>query len=171
MADKTKEETTKQLAGEKEEEPHKVEQLAGDRLTKTLIKAGNGEKPPPGSQVHVHYTGKLVDGTTFDSSRTRGQPLSFALGRSQVIAGWDRGVQTMSVGEQAILTIAPEFGYGSRGVGPIPANATLIFEVELVGWSEPSVVWPIVQNALVALVAIAIAGHYILRSGKETKEQ
>lgn len=147
-----------------------VEQLAGDRLTKKLIKAGNGEKPPPGSQVHVHYTGKLVDGSTFDSSRTRGQPLSFALGQGQVIAGWDRGVQTMSVGEQAILTIAPEFGYGSRGIGPIPPNATLIFDVELVGWSEPSVFWPMAQNALIALIAVGMGGYYIMRAGKEQTE-
>jgi FKBP-type peptidyl-prolyl cis-trans isomerase len=147
-----------------------AEQLEGDRLTKKLIKAGNGEKPPKGSQVHVHYTGKLVDGSTFDSSRTRGKPLSFALGAGQVIAGWDRGVQTMSVGEQAVLTIAPEFGYGSRGIGPIPPDATLIFEVELVGWSETSVVWPMVQKAIIALIGVAIAGYYVVRSGKETTE-
>ena len=100
------------------------------------IKTGSGPKPTKGRKVTVHYTGKLTNGKVFDSSVQRGQPFSFTLGVGQVIKGWDQGVAQMSVGEKAILTISPDFGYGARGVpGLIPANSTLIFEVELLSFS------------------------------------
>ena len=95
---------------------------------------GQGAMPQAGDRVSVHYTGWLTDGTKFDSSHDRGQPFVFTIGRGQVIRGWDEGVATMHVGDKVRLTIPPEMGYGARGAGGvIPPNATLIFEVELLG--------------------------------------
>lgn len=86
-----------------------------------------------GDTVLVHYTGKLEDGTVFDSSVERGVPFSFTLGENRVIQGWEQGILGMKVGEKKTLNIPPELGYGAMGVpGVIPANATLIFDVELV---------------------------------------
>lgn len=96
---------------------------------------GTGVQAKAGDMVSVHYTGTLTDGTKFDSSRDRNQPIEFALGAGRVIKGWDEGIAKMKVGGQAILVIPPSIGYGSRGAGDglIPAEATLIFIVELVG--------------------------------------
>ena len=80
----------------------------------------------------MHYRGTLEDGTEFDASYNRNQPLSFTLGSGQVIKGWDQGLQNMCIGDKRKLTIQPELGYGSRAMGPIPANSVLIFETELV---------------------------------------
>lgn len=95
------------------------------------IKVGTGAEAKAGDKVAVHYTGTLADGTVFDSSKTRGTPFEFNLGTGEVIQGWDRGVAGMKVGGVRKLVIPPELGYGSRGVGPIPPNSTLTFEVEL----------------------------------------
>jgi len=93
---------------------------------------GTGETPKTGQTVNVHYIGTLENGTKFDSSRDRGQPFSFTIGKGQVIKGWDEGLSTMKVGGRRTLTIPPDLGYGARGAGGvIPANATLIFDVEL----------------------------------------
>jgi peptidylprolyl isomerase len=94
---------------------------------------GTGESPSPGRTVIVHYTGRLENGTKFDSSLDRGQPLEFPIGRGRVIKGWDEGVMTMKVGGKRKLTIPPELGYGSHALPGIPPNSTLIFEVELLG--------------------------------------
>lgn len=96
-------------------------------------KVGEGPSPDTGQSVSVHYTGWLTDGMKFDSSLDRGQPFVFALGRGQVIKGWDEGVASMKVGGKRRLIVPPELGYGERGTpgGPIPGGATLIFDVEL----------------------------------------
>lgn len=94
-----------------------------------VIAQGDGPLPGPTDTVSVHYRGSLPDGTEFDSSYTRGQPLS--IGVSQVIPGWTEGLQMMPVGSKYMFFIPPELGYGESGGGPIPPNSALIFEVEL----------------------------------------
>lgn len=96
------------------------------------LTVGNGAEAVKGKDITVHYTGWLTDGTKFDSSLDRRQPLTITLGAGQVIRGWDEGFAGMKVGGKRKLTIPPEMGYGARGAGGvIPPNATLVFEVEL----------------------------------------
>ena len=103
-----------------------------DGLKYTDDQIGTGAVATPGKTAVVHYTGWLMDGTKFDSSRDRNQPFSFALGAGQVIKGWDEGVAGMKVGGKRTLIVPPALGYGARGAGNvIPPNATLKFEVEL----------------------------------------
>ncbi|HVM63141.1 MAG TPA: FKBP-type peptidyl-prolyl cis-trans isomerase [Verrucomicrobiae bacterium] len=97
-------------------------------------KVGTGDTAATGKSVTVHYTGWLTNGTKFDSSKDRGQPFTFQLGAGQVIRGWDQGVVGMKVGGVRRLTIPPSLAYGESGAGGvIPPNATLVFEVELLG--------------------------------------
>ena len=103
-------------------------------LTYQDVVAGTGAEAKKGDDVSVHYTGRLMDGTQFDSSKDRNQPFDFPLGAGQVIKGWDEGVAGMKVGGTRKLTIPPSLGYGARGAGGlIPPNATLEFDVELLG--------------------------------------
>src|SRR5580658_11186483 len=98
------------------------------------LRPGQGNEAKTGDRVTVHYVGTLTDGSKFDSSRDRGEGFQFALGKGEVIKGWDKGVAGMRIGEVRKLTIPPELGYGARGFPPvIPGNSTLVFEVELLG--------------------------------------
>lgn len=101
-----------------------------------VLQEGTGQEAKDGDKITAHYIGWLEDGTKFDSSLDRGQPFSFILGAGQVIKGWDLGILGMKIGEKIKLTIPSELGYGEGGVGSIPPNSTLIFEVELLSISQ-----------------------------------
>ena len=107
-------------------------QVTSSGLKITELVVGDGQEATPGTSVSVNYKGTLDDGKEFDSSYGRG-PFEFSLGAGMVIKGWDEGVAGMKVGGKRKLVIPPELGYGSRGIGPIPPNSVLTFEVELLG--------------------------------------
>lgn len=109
-------------------------QTTASGLQYAILKEGSGNSPQPGELVSVHYTGSLEDGTIFDSSIKRGQPIQFIIGHGQVIPGWDEGISLLKVGGKGVLAIPSDLAYGEQGAGGvIPPNATLYFEVELVG--------------------------------------
>lgn len=128
----------KRIAEEKAAREAELDKLAAgfekteSGLRYQIIQKGDGTKAEKGKNVSVHYKGQLTDGTVFDSSYKRNQPIDFALGVGQVIPGWDEGVQLLKVGDKARFVIPSDLAYGSRGAGGvIPPNATLIFDVEL----------------------------------------
>lgn len=111
-----------------------VENIDVEELKIEDLVVGTGEEAIAGKTISVHYTGTLTNGTKFDSSKDRGEPFEFTLGAGQVIKGWDQGFAGMKIGGQRKLTIPSSLGYGEQGAGGvIPPNATLIFEVELLG--------------------------------------
>ena len=130
----------KRLAEEKAKQEAELEKVAAgfektnSGLRYKIIQKGNGAKAEKGKTVSVHYKGQLIDGTVFDSSYKRNQPIDFPLGVGQVIPGWDEGIGLLSVGDKARLVIPSNLAYGSRGAGGvIPPDANLIFDVELMG--------------------------------------
>jgi FKBP-type peptidyl-prolyl cis-trans isomerase len=127
MASLTMCKTKKEI--EKETKP--VTMITESGLEYTITQKGDGVTPQIGDEVIVHYTGKLLDSTVFDSSVERGSPFTFKLGKGQVIPGWDEAFQLLEVGDKATIKLKPELAYGSRDMGSIPANSTLIFDIEL----------------------------------------
>ena len=121
------------------------------------VKVGTGAVATPGELVRVHYTGWLEDGTKFDSSVDRNQPFEFPLGAGYVIQGWDKGVDGMRVGGIRRLFIPSQYGYGSRGAGDvIPPNATLIFEVQLLGVKDKGK-WQLAEDVIEPVSAPNVA--------------
>jgi peptidylprolyl isomerase len=139
------EQAAEEQAAEQPEEPAQegIPQVKGDTVTtKTGLKyidyeIGKGEKVKAGDRASVHYTGWLTDGKKFDSSRDRNQPFLVEVGAGRVIPGWDEGLQGIAVGGKRMLIIPSTLGYGSRAMGPIPANSDLIFDVEVLEIKEP----------------------------------
>jgi len=125
-----KERQAKDMAVIKEKWPNLKTTDSG--LMYEVVAKGNSDvKPRPGDMVSAHYTGMFLDGRKFDSSVDRGEPIRFPVGAGRVIKGWDEALLDMTKGEKRILIIPPDLAYGSQGRGPIPANSTLVFEVEL----------------------------------------
>ena len=130
--------------------PERPPELAEDAFTTTesglqiaVLGEGDGTQAATGDVVAVHYTGWLPDGSVFDTSKQRGKPLEFPVGKGMVIKGWDEGVLTMKVGDQKLLRIPPELGYGESGFPPvIPPNSALLFKVELMSIVQPAAVAP-----------------------------
>ena len=130
----------KRIEAEREAAKAELDKLASgfdeteSGLRYQIIQKGSGKKAEKGNMVSVHYNGQLADGTVFDSSYKRNQPLDFQVGVGQVIAGWDEGICLLNVGDKARLVIPSDLGYGSAGAGGvIPGGATLVFDVELIG--------------------------------------
>lgn len=121
--------------------PNNANKASSEAETGVVIQdevIGEGPVAEVGDVLTVHYVGTLADGKVFDSSLDRNTPFDFTLGVGQVIRGWDEGMVGMRVGGKRVLTISPEYGYGAQGGGPIPPNATLIFQVELLNVQKPS---------------------------------
>ena len=113
-------------------------QMSENSLTVQEVSVGTGAVAEAGDVLTVHYVGTLTDGRVFDSSRDTNTPFDFTLGMGSVIRGWDEGLVGMRVGGKRMLIIPPSYGYGAQGVGTIPPNSTLIFEVELLNVKKPS---------------------------------
>jgi len=128
------EKVAKEEALIKEKYPNAIRTSSG--LMYIILKEGNGATPTSRALVEAHYTGRLLDGTKFDSSVDRGQRFLFVVGTGRVIKGWDEAFLSMKKGEKRILIIPPGLAYGDKGMGTIPPNETLIFEVELINFLQ-----------------------------------
>lgn len=126
-----KKEVTDYLVELEKKYPGKI-QTSTTGLQWVVLKEGAGKSPAKGTNIKAHYTGTLLNGQEFDSSRRRGEPIAFKIGIGQVIPGWDEALLAMKKGEQRLLVIPSDLGYGAQGIGPIPPNSTLVFDVELV---------------------------------------
>ena len=126
----------KKAAKKAKKEAANKEHSSQSGLKWTVLKEGKGETPKRGDKVVVHYTGWLTNGKKFDSSRDRGEPFKFTVGVGQVIKGWDEGVMRMRPGDRFKFTIPANLAYGERGVGPIPPNSVLVFDVEFIKVSK-----------------------------------
>ncbi|KDO20890.1 hypothetical protein SPRG_14121 [Saprolegnia parasitica CBS 223.65] len=145
-----------------------VELTADGGVKKEILKEGSGEFAPAGYEIRAHYTGTLLDGSKFDSSRDRGQVFTFVLGKGNVIKAWDLAFASMKVGERAMLTCAPEYAYGASGSPPkIPANATLQFDVELLGFApKKKDMWEMsVVEKLAEAEALKAEGTALFKAG------
>ena len=130
-----------------------------------ITEHGDGELPKTGDRVVVHYTGKLEDGTKFDSSLDRGDPFTFELGARQVIKGWDEGIALLHKGDKATFIIPHELGYGSRTAGSIPPNSTLIFDVELVDILPAIKIEPLNIEGKVSITTDSGLKYYLVKEG------
>jgi FKBP-type peptidyl-prolyl cis-trans isomerase len=137
-------------------------------LEYTIKEKGTGKKPAIGDKVVVHYTGKLLNDTVFDSSVKRGQPFTFTLGAGQVIKGWDEAFQLLHVGDKATIKFGPELGYGSQAMGSIPANSTLIFDIELLDVIEGLKPWDVTGKEV---ITTASGLKYIMLKENKAGEQ
>jgi peptidylprolyl isomerase len=134
-------------------------------LTYMITRRGQGRQPKQGEIAVVHYTGMLTNGLIFDSSRDRRDPIAFKLGAGRVIKGWDEGIAQLRVGDQAILVIPPEIGYGTRGAGGIiPPNATLIFLIEIMDVKATSLSETLSQTLQEKGIEAAVAQYHELKS-------
>ena len=137
-----------------------------------VVKKGKGKKSEIGKIAEVHYTGWMLDRKKFDSSRDRGEPFEFTLGAKQVISGWDEGVALMKIGDEFRLILPPDLAYGERGAGEvIPPNATLVFDVELLGVHKPkkSIVDTMMSIIVDKSIDKAIDTYWTLYSDYEDK--
>ena len=144
--------------------PETIKTASG--LEYTITKKGNGKKPQIGDRVVVQYTGKLTNDSIFDSSLKRG-PFTFKLGKGEVIKGWDEAFQLLQIGDKATIKFGPELGYGAKGAGPIPPNATLIFDVELLDVIEGPKKWDVKGKDTIALPS---GLKYIIVNGNKKGE-
>ncbi len=125
-----------------------TEYTSSSGLKYKITEKGKGRQVMPGDKATVHYTGKLLDGTKFDSSKDRNQPFSFKVGAGQVIKGWDEGLTLLCVGDKAVLTIPANLAYGDRATGSIPAGSTLTFDIEVIDAKETPKATPFVVAGL-----------------------
>lgn len=165
--------TEKEAFNKIKESPDAIDVKGNGAILKQIITAAPEDAevcPKSDATVTVHYTGKLLDGTVFDSSVTRGQPFNFDIGNMAVIRGWDEGVCGMKVGEKALFTIASDYAYGSKGSGSIPADATLQFEIELLDIVEKDHEYPHTNEEKLAAAKVRQeAGNALFKSGKYKK--
>ncbi|MCG9879607.1 MAG: FKBP-type peptidyl-prolyl cis-trans isomerase [Bacteroidia bacterium] len=136
-----------------------------------VTEMGSGRKVEIGDKVSVHYTGKLTNGTKFDSSKDRNQPFSFKVGGGQVIRGWDEGLALLHIGDKATLTIPSELGYGQRDMGTIPPNSTLIFDIEVLDAVTPIKAAPFDVKGKDTLTTASGLKYIIVKKGEGAKAE